>query len=137
MDRTARLSEKMTSESGQISSWLVKLVVFLGIAGILIVEIGGILVAKGTAVDTAEGAASEAAFAIKARGVSGDPETVARQFADTKDCEFVKIEYNQAAATVSVTVKRTAKTYITHRIGPLKKYTVSVATGTRSYAGPG
>lgn len=137
MDRRTDLAECALSDSGQISNWLVKLVVFIGIAGMLIIESGGVLVAKGSVADTGEGAASEAAFAVKTRGVQGDPESVARSFVESKGCEFVSITYDEAAKTVSVTVRRVAKTYIIQHIGPLKKYKVATYTGTRSYAGPG
>lgn len=137
MDRKLGFASRALNESGQISNWLVKLVVFIGIAGMLIIEGGGVLVAKGSVADTAEGAASEAAFAIRTRGVQGDPEDLARQFAESKGCELVKIEYDNAAQTVSVTVRREARTFIIQYIGPLKKHTVATYRATRSYAGPG
>lgn len=137
MDHKPGFAPRALSESGQISNWLVKLVVFIGIAGMLIIEGGGVLVAKGSVADTSEGAASEAAFAIRTRGVQGQPEDLARQFAESKGCEFVKIEYDNVAKTVSVTVRREAKTFIIQYIGPLKKYKVATHRATRSYAGSG
>lgn len=137
MDRKPRSTSRALSETGQISNWLVKLVVFLGIAGLVIVEGGGVLVAKASVADTAEGAATEAALAIKARGVQGDPEELAKAFAESKGCKLVKIEYNNAAQTVTVTVRREARTFLIQHIGPLEKYTVATHKATRSYAGPG
>lgn len=125
----------LTGESGQISGWLVKLVIFIGLAGILVIEAGGVLVAKGSVAETASGAAAEAAFAIKTRGVREDPEIAARAFTEEKGCEFVSITYDQAAQTVSVTVQRKAKTYIVKHIDFLaKKYAVAKSTSTKSYA---
>lgn len=125
----------LAEEAGQISSWLVKLVIFIGLAGIVIIEAGGVLVAKGSVTETAAGAAAEAAFAIKTRGIREDPEVAARAFTEEKGCEFVSITYDQAAQTVSVTVQRKAKTYIIKNIDFLaKKYAVAKATSTKSYA---
>lgn len=121
-------------ENGQISNWLVKIVVFLGIAGVLVIEGGAILVARGTSADAAQGATSEAAFAIKTQGIRGDPEASAREYATSKGVEFVSISYNQAAATVTVTVRRKAKTLFTHKIEALRKYTVATSSFTKSYA---
>lgn len=121
-------------EQGQISNWLVKIVVFLAIAGVLVIEGGAILVARGSAADAAQGATSEAAFAIKTQGIRSDPEGAAREFATSKGVEFVSISYDQAASTVTVTVRRKAKTFLTHKIEPLKKYTVATSSFTKSYA---
>lgn len=134
-DRRTSVTALM-EESGQISGWLVKLVIFIGLAGILIIEAGGVLVAKATVTETAEGAAAEAAFAIKTRGgIREDPEVAARAFTEEKGCEFVSITYDQAAQTVSVTVQRKAKTFIVKKIDFLaKKYDVAKSTSTKSYA---
>ena len=121
-------------EHGQISNWLVKIIVLLAIVGVLVIEGGAILVARGTTAEAAQGATSEAAFAIKTQGIRSDPESVAREFAASKGVEFVSIAYDQAASTVTVTVRRTAKTFVAHKIGPLKKYTVATSSFTKSYA---
>lgn len=121
-------------ESGQISNWLVKIVIFLVVAGVTVIEGGAILVARGTSADAAQGATSEAAFAIKTQGIRSNPEAAAREFAASKGVEFVSISYDQAAATVTVTVRRKAKTLFTHKIEALKKYTLATSSFTKSYA---
>lgn len=121
-------------ESGQISNWLVKIILVLAIAGVLIIEGGAVLVARGTSAEAAQEAASEAAFEIKTQGIRSDPEAAAREFATSKGVEFVSITYDQAAAKVTVTVRRKAKTLFIHKIEPLKKYTVATSSFTKSYA---
>lgn len=134
MDLQTHPTKVLMRESGQISNWLVKIVVLLAIAGVVVIEGGAVLVARGQTADAAQGATAEAAFAIKTQGIRGDPEAEARAFATSKGVEFVSISYDQAAQTVTVTVRRKAKTQFIHKIGALKKYTVATSAYTKSYA---
>jgi hypothetical protein len=129
--RSPNLTE---SEQGQIAGWLVKLVVFIGIAGILILEIGGVLIAKGTVADAAASAAVDAAFAMKTTFNEAEAESAARQTAADKGSEFVSISIDRAGKTVTVTLQRKAKTRIVQHVSFLFKYAKAQASATRSFA---
>lgn len=124
------------NELGQVANWLVKIVVVLLVVGLVVIEAGGVIAARLTVSDAANNAAKDAAFAIKTRGIQVDPEEAARERAKTEGAEFVSIAYDQVAQTVTVTLRRKARTVVIQNIGPLKKYTVAQASSTRSYAGP-
>lgn len=117
-----------------MSGWIVKLVVFIFVIGFVIMEAGAVFVSKATVQEAAVGAAGEAAFAIKTRGVSGEPEALAREYAKEKGSEFVSITYDNAARTVTVTLSRRAKTLVIHRFDFFSKHIVATSSSTKSYA---
>lgn len=135
MDRQHRRSPiEAQRELGQIAGWLTKLIVFIAIAGILILEVGGVLLAKGTVADAAGSAAVDAALAMKSTFSQAEAESAARETARDKGSEFVSISVDTAGKTVTVTLERKAKTRIVQHISSLRKYAKARATATRSYA---
>jgi len=121
-------------DSGQVGNWLVRLVVFIGLASVLIVEGGSIVLARIAASEAASGSASEAAFAVRAQGLQGSPDTQARALVKEKGCELLAISFNHSEQKVSTTVRCRAKTYLVRRIKPLEKYTVVTASHISSFA---
>jgi len=125
---------RIDPDSGQVSGWIIKLVVSFFIVAVAIMEVGAVLVSKATVQEATLGAAAEAAFAIKTQGVNGDPETLARAYAKEKGSEFVSITYDKAARTVTVKLSRKAKTLFIHRFDYFSKYTTATSSATKSYA---
>lgn len=116
------------SDSGQVTSWLVKVVIGFAVAGLLAFEGGAVMINRLTARDTASKAAQEAGFAWRDSGDYQRAETAARAQAESERTTLEKLEINVAARTSSATVRKRAKTLLIHNIGFLKKYTVTTAT---------
>ncbi|HVE75867.1 MAG TPA: hypothetical protein VND22_03755 [Actinomycetota bacterium] len=123
----------MKSDAGQISSWIVKLVVFLLLGGLVIVEGGGILFLRLTLPDAAREAAQQAGFTLNQGGSDEDAQIVARDFADTKGATFVSMTHTPLDKTVKVTLEKKSRSFVVHKIGPLKKFTTLEATGSHQY----
>ncbi|MCA1838727.1 MAG: hypothetical protein ABR507_11820 [Actinomycetota bacterium] len=128
---SSQLTER---ESGQIAGWLVKLVVFIAIGGMLILEAGGVLVARGTVADAAHSAANDAAFAMKTTFSQPEAEKAARETAQEKGSTFFSLTVDQQARTVTVELTRNANTRLVQHISFLKKYAVARARATKSFA---
>lgn len=131
-DRNPTLVD-LRDDSGQISSWIVKLVVFLLLAGLVVMEGGGILFLRLSLPDAAREAAQQAAFTLDQGGSDEDAELAARQFADTKGAKFVSMIHNPRDKTVTVTLEKKSRSFVIHRIGPLKKFTTLEVSGSKQY----
>lgn len=128
MDPANFRSTVIEDEGGQIAGWLVKLVVFILIGGGLVIETASVLIAKANVVETATIAASAAAFAAK---TGADAEEAARSTADEKGAELVSAEVDTGTRTVTVVLRRKAKTLFIHNIDYFDKFIVQEATATR------
>jgi len=124
----------LLSESGLIVSWLVRLLVFIALAGLVVTEIGSVLLARYNAAEAASAAAADAAFAVRAKGIEGRPEDRAQAIAESKGCRLLSVSIDKAAQTVSVKVEKIAPTFLIKRIGPLKKFRIAIGSHTTSYA---
>jgi len=126
----------LDAESGLITRWLVRLVIFLSLGGLFVIEVGGILFAKGSASAAAQTAATEAAYTMRngSESVEAAAQAEAARVAEEKQCELTAFSLDPATQKVRVEVKREAKTFLVHRIEPLEKYTVATATHSSSYA---
>lgn len=123
-------------DSGQIViGWLAKVIVGLLVVGLVLFEVVGVLVARGTAADTASKAAQEAGFTYRDSRDVRRAEQTARSFVEKEGGEFISFSVDTRDRTATVTVRRVAKTFFIHRIGALKKYTI--ATSTQSSPLPG
>ncbi|MGI8426797.1 MAG: hypothetical protein ACR2FO_06210 [Actinomycetota bacterium] len=127
---TARLRSE---DKGLIVNWLVKLTIFIALAGLVSVEGGSVLLARYQAVEAASAASAEAAFAVRNPDSEGPPEAAAQRIAEYKGARLASLSIDQAALTVTVKVEKTAQSFVIQRIGPLKKFRVAVASHTASY----
>lgn len=104
-----------TDERGQVSSWLVKLLVSVAIGGFLLLEGGSMVVNRLQAGDIAGQAASEAGIVYENRGNFDRAEDRAADFVVENNGEFVAFEVAQDGESVSVTVRKTATVFLVDR----------------------
>lgn len=116
------------SERGLIGSWVVRIVLWLAIAGLTLFEAGAIIVAMVGVDGTADVAAREAALEYFRTKNEGDARARAEEAALQGDSVITSFVISADGGSVKVTLRRTAQTRIVHRIGPLKKFTTPSAT---------
>lgn len=114
-----------------VVGWLGKLVVALGLVGVLIFDGFAVVVANFNAADHATLAAREAADTL-ARNRSDIQAAYdsAVKAVDSKDVVETETFSVDDQGAVHLYVKREAKTLWMHRIGPLKKYTQARQSAT-------
>lgn len=120
----------MTDRGQIVVSWLLKVVLGLAVAGLILFEVVGVVLARGTAEDTAAKAAQDAGFTYRDTGDVKRAEATAKAYAENEGAEFISLSVDEEARTTTVTVRKKARTFFIQYIGPLKKYTSS--TGTQS-----
>lgn len=130
-----KLRNFLRDESGIVVGWLVKILLLLGIGGLILIEGGSLLWVRYTVSSAAQGAAQEGALDIKTKGQLANPEGAIREYVKEKDVELVSISIDRSARTVSVIVKKEAKTFVVERIEALKKYTVATDSHSIYYGG--
>lgn len=113
-----------------VTGWLIKVVLVLTVLGLLGFEVVGVLIAKASSADVARLAAQESGFRYRDTQNVREAEKTARDYAAKEGAEFVSIGVDPRADTLSVTIRKKAKTLFIHNIGPLEKYTVATATET-------
>lgn len=117
--------------AGQIViGWLLKVSLALVIVGLLLFEVVGVLVARGTAADTASKAASEAGFRYRDTANVEQAKAVAKQYAEREGATFISLSVDPQDREITVTVQKKARTLFIHRIGALRKYTIATETQT-------
>lgn len=109
-------------------SWLLKLVIGFAIAGVILFEVVGVVLARGTAADTASKAAQEAGFTYRDTGDVELAKVTAKAYCENEGAEFIDLTVDAEDRTTTVTVRKKARTLFIHNIGPLKKYTSSTET---------
>ncbi|MGH2703539.1 MAG: hypothetical protein ACRDJ4_00140 [Actinomycetota bacterium] len=108
--------------------WLIKIVVVLGILGLIVFEGGSVVLNRLTARDTASKAAQEAGFSYRDSTDQQRAEDAARQTAEAEGTTLVKLEIDLQNRNTTATVRKKAKSLLIHNIGPLRKYlTVTVS----------
>lgn len=120
-------------ETGIIVDWLLKLIVLFGVLGVLGVEGVGVLLAHYHAAEGASAAATQAALGLRSGGVTGDPEALAKAGAQQHGCELVSMTRDPRTQTISVTVRRQARTFLIQKIEALDGLTRATATENASY----
>lgn len=120
---------------GIVTGWLLKIVLVLGIVGIVAFDAIAITVAHVTASDDAHSIGEAASDAIVVSHASPDR---ARELAlDRASTRGIRLRPEdlvvQDDGTVTVTIRRTANTVVAQRLGPLVQYTKIVEVYT---AGP-
>ena len=128
------------NESGIILSWLLKVVALLAAMGVVLFDVGSIIVNT----VTLDSAARDVAVAVS---ITVD-DSASRFFTDSQVYDLAVEQVNHETegvagakvvrkgtevddqGVVHVALRRKAKTLLTGLIGPLKKYTVGKADGT-------
>jgi hypothetical protein len=123
------------SDRGIVVSWLLKVSLVLVVIGVLLFEVVGVVVANGTASETARNAAQEAGFRYRDTSNAELARDTAREFVEKEGAEFVSLEIDPRDRRISVTVRKEAQTLFIQNIAALKKYTT--ATTTQSAPLPG
>lgn len=115
---------------GIITGWLLRLVLGLVLLGLVFFEAGSVVVARVGVDGTAQTAAREAALIY---GTSRNPDAArseAEKAAVQGGARLVEFTIASDGKEVTVTLERIAKTFVIHKIGPLKKYTTTRASDT-------
>lgn len=118
-------------QEGIIVDWLAKLIVVIGIGGLVAVEGFGVLIARYQAAEGAAAAATQAALGL--RTGTGDPEALAALAAEQHGCRLISFTKDSQSQTVSVTVDKQARTFFIQRWGPLQKFSRAQATEDASF----
>ena len=122
----------MRDERGVVISWLVKLLLGLAVFGVILFDAGSIIV-NFFGLDSA---ADEIAVAVSTSVRSGEIapndrsslETATKELAKEAKAKLVSVNVDQDGV-LHVRLKRTAKTLIVGRIGPIKKWAKATADG--------
>lgn len=111
-----------TDERGDIiSSWLLQLVVFMAVVGFVGFEFLSMATTALTLDGQADQIANVAADAYADRQDLDDTMEAAQVAADERDVELIDITVDDDV--VFVTIRGTADTLVSHRIGPLERFT--------------
>ncbi|MBW3594116.1 MAG: hypothetical protein KY391_00950 [Actinobacteria bacterium] len=128
-------------QSGVVLSWLFRVILFLAVVGVILFEVGSIVVNKVTLASSAEEAAASVSITISEQNVGG------RIFPDSQiyDLAVTYIEDDANGVSdarvlrrgteiddqgiVHVRLRRRANTLVTHLIAPLEKHTLATETG--------
>ncbi|HEX9695952.1 MAG TPA: hypothetical protein VGB64_06520 [Actinomycetota bacterium] len=115
---------------GIITGWLLRLIIGLVLLGLVFFEAGAVVVARVGVDGTAQTASREAALIY---GTSKNPD-VARNEAEKAAVQggarVVEFTISPDGQEVTVTLERIAKTFVIHKIGPLKKFATVRASDT-------
>ena len=130
MDPSIGRSTRLRDDTGQISGWLVKLVVFIFVGGFLLIETASVFLARGGAVETASAAAEAAAYAAL---TGDDPKAAALITVNEKGDTLLSVAVDPIGRTATVSVRKKAKTFLIHKIDYFKKFTTHEATETRKF----
>lgn len=116
------------SDRGIVVSWLLKVSLVLVVIGLLLFEVVGVVVANGTASETARSAAQEAGFRYRDTSNVERARDTAREFVEREGAEFVSLAVDPRDRKISVTVRKEARTLFIQNIDALEKYTTATAT---------
>lgn len=118
---------RVQGDRGQVSSWVVKLVVWGGILGFLFLEVGSVVLNRVQTQDLAGQAATEANLAYDgARGVEA-AEQRAVEFVGEK-AEVLDVSLDPTSSQLSVTIRKTARTFLIHRVQSMADLAVVTIT---------
>jgi hypothetical protein len=113
-------------ECGEVSSWLVQLVVMLTIVGLVVFELVALGMATVRVDEVAREVARTARDEYRAASSLDRAEAVAREAAERQGATLVAVEADQEV--ISVTLEKQASTLLVHRIGPLAERVTPSAT---------
>lgn len=116
-------------DSGQVSSWLLKILFWVAILGFVLIEFGSVVIVRIQTGDVAGQTAQEAGIAYSNTGFQR-AEARAEEYAELNDAVYVddSLEIRQEEDEICVTVRKTASTFVIHRIDALEGLTEAEAT---------
>jgi hypothetical protein len=121
-------AEDRGDSGGIVTSWLLKVVLSLLLLGMVAFEAGAIVIARIGVDGTAQTAATEAAFSYARNQDLQRAETEAADKARQGGATLVAFAVSEDGETVTVTLERTARTMIVHRISSLERFSRVTAT---------
>jgi hypothetical protein len=129
--------QRPTDESGVIVSWLVRIVLLLGVIGVVLFDLGSIVVNNVTLSSTAEEIAIAVSIEVSENRGGFFPETQIYDMAvaevEAEGIEGVRVVRKgtnlDEEGIVHIRLRRRAETLVADLIGPLKKFTVATASG--------
>jgi hypothetical protein len=117
------------NERGIIADWLVKLLAGLAIAGVVIFDIGSVLVNFFTLDSTADDIATEIIHSLTTKEINAtqhDIEAKAEELAHEAEVRLVRAELDPEGV-LHIRLRRTASTLVVTRIGPIEDWAVATA----------
>lgn len=120
----------MGNERGVILNWLVKIILVLAIVGVVLYDVGAVVVNYVGLDSTADDIAI--AISTEVGGGATDQtqlEADAKALAHEAGARLIAVIIDPQANTVSVKLKRTAKTLIVRRVEPLEDWGRATSTG--------
>lgn len=124
--RGGSLARRKHEHGGIITSWLLQIVVLLGVLAFIAYEALSIGLTAVSLDDNAREVARAARDAYRAEASLEQAEESAREVADLHQAVIVSLE--EDGDELSVTLEKQAPTLLIHRIGPLEGLTVSTQT---------
>lgn len=115
-------------ERGIVVGWILRIVLWLAIAGVTFFEAGAIIVATVGVDGTADVAAREAALEFGRTKSEPAARQIAEDTARSGDAVMTGFTITPDGRTIEIVLRRTARTRIAQHIGPLKKFTTPTAT---------
>lgn len=118
-----------THEGGQVSAWLIRVIAIALIFGGVAIEGGAILINRIQTVDLAGEAAQEAGLTFsRARNFDAAKQAAVTYVADK--AEVLDVVVNQPQTEITVTLRKTAHTFVVQKIDKFKPWTISTASQT-------
>ncbi|MGH2787136.1 MAG: hypothetical protein ACRDJV_04390 [Actinomycetota bacterium] len=117
------------NERGIIADWLVKLLAGLAIAGVVIFDVGSVLVNFFTLDSTADDIATEIIHSLTTKEINAtqhDIEAKAEELAYEAEVRLVRAELDPEGV-LHIRLRRTASTLVVTRIGPIEDWAVATA----------
>jgi hypothetical protein len=123
-----------TNERGVVADWILKLVIGLALVGVVLFDVGSILVNFFTLDSTANDMATSLTTSIASREINATPHDVelqAEELAKELGVRLVRAEVDPDGK-VFIKLKRTADTLIVRHIGAIEDWAVATADARRS-----
>ena len=125
------------NEAGIILNWLAKIVIILGVIGVVGFDVGSVVINAVTLDSSADEVAIDISLRVDQAGTSTDPQVylwaVERVNSETEGIEGAKVLKKGTGVddegVVHIRLKRKTNTLVAGLIGPLEKYTVARADG--------
>ena len=95
-----------------VSSWLLKVVLGIALAGAIVIEVGSPLVARAQADDAANEVAQETAFRLRDNFTQATLDKTCEEEAENHDVTIVVCDFDQAADEVVVRVRKEARSLV-------------------------
>ena len=108
------------SDSGQVSSWLIKLILGVAIGGTIVLEFGAVGINRLQAGDIASTAASEAGITYSVSNSRDSAEERAEEEVERNGAELIGFNVSLERDEVSVSLRKRASTRLIHRITALE-----------------